>query len=109
MPDQRPEAGVYYRSDNFNFAKVGVPALYPNMGRDMIEGGVERGRELAAAYTRERYHQPTDDYSPDMDWRGGAADLRMLFEIGRRIAESEQWPNWVEGNEFRATRDAMMQ
>lgn len=109
MSDQRPEAGVYYRSDHFNFAKVGVPALYPNMGRDMIEGGVERGQELAAAYTRDRYHQATDDYSPDMDWRGGAADLRLLFEIGRRIAESDQWPNWVEGNEFRAARDAMMQ
>jgi Zn-dependent M28 family amino/carboxypeptidase len=108
MPDQRPEAGVYYRSDHFNFAKVGVPALYPNMGRDLVDGGTERGHELAAAYTRDRYHQATDEYSPDMDWRGGAADLRLLFEIGRRIADSDAWPNWVEGNEFRAARDAMM-
>ncbi len=108
MPDQRPEAGVYYRSDHFNFAKVGVPALYPNMGRDLIDGGVELGHELAAAYNRDRYHKPADEYSPDQNWEGGAADLKLLFEIGRRIADSDAWPNWVEGNEFRAARDAMM-
>ena len=108
MPDQRPEAGVYYRSDHFNFAKVGVPALYPNMGRDLIDGGVELGRELAAAYNRDRYHKAADEYSADQNWEGGAADLKLLFEIGRRIADSDAWPNWVEGNEFRAARDAMM-
>ena len=108
MPDQRPEAGVYYRSDHFNFAKVGVPALYPNMGRDLIDGGVELGQELAAAYNRDRYHKAADEYSADQNWEGGAADLKLLFEIGRRIADSDAWPNWVEGNEFRAARDAMM-
>ncbi len=106
MPDQRPEAGVYYRSDHFNFAKKGVPALYPNMGRDLVEGGVERGRELARRYNAERYHQATDQYSPDQDWSGGAMDLRLYFDIGLKIANSRQWPNWVEGGEFRAVRDA---
>lgn len=105
-PDQRPEAGVYYRSDHFNFAKRGVPALYPNMGRDLVEGGRERGLELAKNFNVERYHQATDEYSPDQDWRGGAADLRLYFDIGLAIANSREWPNWVEGNEFRAIRDA---
>jgi Zn-dependent M28 family amino/carboxypeptidase len=106
MPDQRPEAGVFYRSDHFSFAKQGVPALYPNMGRDMVVGGVERGRALAEAYNAERYHKPTDVYSPDQDWSGGAEDLKLFFEIGRRLAESREWPNWRPGNEFRAARDA---
>jgi Zn-dependent M28 family amino/carboxypeptidase len=106
MPDQRPEAGVYYRSDHFNFAKKGVPALYPNMGRDLVEGGVERGRELARRYNVERYHKATDVYSPEQDWRGGAADLGLYFDIGLGIANSRAWPNWSAGNEFRAVRDA---
>lgn len=104
-PDQRPEAGVYYRSDHFSFAKTGVPALYPNMGRDLINGGRERGMQLASEYNAERYHKPADDYSPEMDWTGAAADVRLFFEIGRRIADSTDWPNWVEGHEFRMARD----
>ncbi len=106
LPDQRPEAGIYYRSDHFNFAKKGVPALYPNMGRDLVEGGRERGNALAAEYTAERYHKPADVYSPEQDWRGAAEDLKLFYEIGLRLAESDEWPNWVEGNEFRALRDA---
>ncbi|MFN2301662.1 MAG: M28 family metallopeptidase [Gammaproteobacteria bacterium] len=104
-PDQRPEAGIYYRSDHFSFAKTGVPALYPNMGRDLVNGGRERGMQLASEYNAERYHKPADKYSPDMDWTGAAADVQMFFEIGRRIADSSDWPNWVEGNEFRMARD----
>ena len=105
-PDQRPEAGTYYRSDHINFAKQGVPALYPKLGRDLVEGGAERGKALADEYTAERYHKPADKYSPDQDWSGGAEDLKLFFEIGLLLAETEQWPNWVEGNEFRALRDA---
>jgi Zn-dependent M28 family amino/carboxypeptidase len=106
LPDQRPEAGVYYRSDHFSFAKQGVPALHPNMGRDLIDGGRERGEALARAYYTERYHRPADEYSPDQDWSGGARDLALYFAIGLELANSSAWPNWVEGNEFRALRDA---
>ena len=106
VPDQRPEAGTYYRSDHFNFAKQGVPALYPKMGVDLLDGGTERGRALARAYNAERYHKPADEYSPDQDWSGAAADLALYFDIGLRIANSSEWPNWAPGNEFRATRDA---
>ena len=105
-PDPRPSAGIYYRSDHFNFAKQGVPALYPNMGRDLIDGGREAGVAEAERYTATRYHAPADDYSPDMDWTGAAEDLKLFFEIGRRIADSGAWPNWNEGNEFRMKRDA---
>jgi Zn-dependent M28 family amino/carboxypeptidase len=105
-PDPRPEAGVFYRSDHFSFARQGVPALFPNMGRDLLDGGRERGLELARSYYAERYHQPADEYSPDQDWRGGALDLKLYFDIGLRLANSTAWPNWVEGHEFRALRDA---
>jgi Zn-dependent M28 family amino/carboxypeptidase len=106
VPDQRPEAGVYYRSDHFNFAKKGVPALYPKMGLDLVDGGTERGRALANAYNAERYHKTTDEYSPDQDWSGAVPDLELYFDIGLGIANSSEWPNWMPGNEFRAVRDA---
>jgi len=105
LPDQRPEAGSYYRSDHFNLAKRGVPALYPKMGLDLLEGGTARGKALSQAYYDERYHKPADEYSPTQDWRGGALDLLLYFDIGRALAMSSDWPNWTPGNEFRAIRD----
>ena len=105
-PEDRPEAGFFYRSDHFSFARQGVPALYTKMGADMFEGGVDRGRALAAEYTAERYHAPADEYDPAMDLRGLAMDLELLFEVGLALADSDDWPNWAEGNEFRAARDA---
>lgn len=106
MPDPRPEAGSYYRSDHFSVAKQGVPAVFPKMGRDLIEGGTERGFELAQNYEKNHYHKATDVYSPDQDWTGGAEDLKLYFEVGLQIANSTAWPNWAEGNEFRVLRDA---
>ena len=106
MPDPRPEAGSYYRSDHFSVAKQGVPAVYPKMGRDLVEGGTERGFERAQNYEKNHYHKATDAYSPDQDWTGGAEDLKLYFDIGLQIANSTAWPNWTEGNEFRALRDA---
>jgi len=105
-PEDQPEAGFFYRSDHFSFAREGVPALYPKMGVDMVDGGVERGRALAAEYVAERYHKPSDEYSVEMDLRGLAQDLTLLFEVGHTLADSGDWPNWTEGNEFRAARDA---
>src|SRR5690606_36673631 len=81
-PDQRAQAEVYYLSDHVNFAKQGEPALNPSMGRDLVEGGRERGLELAGNLDAEREHLATDEYSPDADWRGGAADLKLYFDIG---------------------------
>ena len=108
IPDPEPEKGFYYRSDHFEFAKMGVPALYTDPGIDLVEGGEERGRAELAAYTTERYHQPSDEYDESWDLSGAVQDLRLFFRVGWRIANEAMWPNWREGNEFRALRDSMM-
>jgi Zn-dependent M28 family amino/carboxypeptidase len=104
-PDQRPEAGYFYRSDHFNFAKAGVPALYVKSGavlRDKPEG---TGKAMLDAFTAERYHKPGDEYSEDWDVSGSIEDLRLLFEVGARVANANTWPEWRDGNEFRPARD----
>jgi Zn-dependent M28 family amino/carboxypeptidase len=104
-PDPRPEAGSFYRSDHFSFAKVGVPAISFESGEDMIDGGIERGRKLQTDYVTNAYHQPADEYSSSWDLRGLASDAALLHAVGRRLANSSCWPNWSEDSEFRAIRD----
>ncbi|MDB5721367.1 MAG: peptidase [Alphaproteobacteria bacterium] len=104
-PDPRTEAGGFYRSDHFSFAKQGVPALSFGTGRDLVRGGVERGKALSDAYTKDRYHQPADEWSADWDMSGVAPDLTLLYRTGRALADSRAWPNWSSDSEFRATRD----
>jgi len=108
VPDPTPEAGYYYRSDHFELAKMGVPMIYPDNGTDAVEGGTEVGEAAADRYRAERYHMPTDEY--DETWRldGAVADVRLFYEMGARIADSDEWLNWNEGTEFRAVRDASM-
>jgi Zn-dependent M28 family amino/carboxypeptidase len=108
QPDAEPEKGFYYRSDHFNFAKVGVPALYPDAGVDHVERGEAYAREQRDKYTTERYHKPSDEYDPSWDLRGAIDDLRLFFLVGYRIVNEETYPNWRPGTEFRATRDSMM-
>lgn len=100
-----PEKGFYYRSDHFNFAKKGVPSLYAKAGIDLLEGGTERGKRLQAEYVENRYHKPGDEYDPEWDLSGIAQDLQLFQQVGERIADSDAWPDWYEGNEFRAIRD----
>ena len=104
-PDSTPEAGYYYRSDHFAFAKRGVPMLYLDGGEDLIEGGVEAGRAAAADYRENRYHAPGDEYDENWNWAGVMSDLQLFYRIGRMLAMSGSWPNWLEGDEFRAIRD----
>ncbi len=104
-PDPRPEAGGFFRSDHFPFAKRGVPAISFGSGNDLVNGGVPRGRALGEAYTRDRYHQPADEWRADWDLSGMAADLSMLFELGSSLANSTAWPNWSVDSEFRGERD----
>ena len=106
QPDPRPEAGFYYRSDHVNLAKHGVPMLYADNGEDLIDGGVEAGRAFADAYRDGRYHQPADEYHASWNLEGMVEDVRLLYAVGSRLAETEQWPNWYDGHEFRAVRDA---
>lgn len=103
-PDTRPEAGFFYRSDHISLAKKGVPMLYAGEGEDKRDGGVAAGRAAAAAYTAERYHKPMDEYSDDWDLSGLEEDAQALFEVGLRIANSQDWPTWYPGNEFEAIR-----
>ncbi len=104
-PNPNPEAGYYYRSDHFAFAKRGVPMLYVDGGEDLVEGGRAAGAAIAADYRENRYHGPKDEYDPTWDWSGVMADLALFYRIGRTLGESASWPNWNEGDEFRAIRD----
>jgi len=103
------QSGFYFRSDHFNFAKAGVPALYADGGEDLIDGGVEAGKRAAEAYGKDRYHGPKDEYDP-ATWKldGVVEDLELLSGVGQQLAGGDAWPNWYEGNPFKANRDAMM-
>ena len=108
-PDAKPEAGYFYRSDHISLAKKGVPMLYADKGEDLIEGGTEAGAAAAQDYTANRYHAPGDEYDP-ATWRmdGVVETLEILRDTGAAIAYTDLAPNWYEGNEFRALRDAQM-
>ncbi len=104
-PNPKPEAGYYYRSDHFAFAKKGVPMLYIDGGEDLIDGGRAVGAAVAEEYTENRYHGPKDEFNEAWDWSGVMADLQLYYRIGRSMAMSKDWPNWNPGDEFKATRD----
>jgi len=103
--DPHPEAGHFYRSDHFSFAKVGVPAISFGNGNDLANGGVARGEALDKEYVAKHYHQPSDEWSPSWDFTGMAEDVQLLHNLGRDLANSRAWPNWSSDSEFRATRD----
>lgn len=103
--EPNPERGYYYRSDHFNFAKVGIPALYAESGEDSVDHGREWGAAQAQEYTDNRYHAPADEYDPNWDLSGSAEDIRMYFDIATKLANSADFPEWFEGNEFKAIRD----
>jgi len=104
--DTHPEAGSYYRSDHFNFAKVGIPALYTSSGIDVIGKGKEYGQKIEDDYTDHNYHQPSDNYNA-ATWtmEGAISDLQLLFLVGKRIASEGKWPAWKPSSEFKAIRD----
>ena len=104
-PEPSPEAGYYYRSDHFSLARVGVPMLYPKLGEDLLVGGSAVGHAAAEDYRAHRYHQPSDEYDPNWDWGGALHELRTFYDIGRDLANRRDWPNWYQGDEFRAIRD----
>jgi len=106
LPDPHPETGGFYRSDHFSFAKVGVPAISFSQGLDLVNGGTARGEALAEAYNKNNYHQPSDEWHADWDWSGVAENAELLHDVGLRLANSREWPNWSADSEFRAARDA---
>ncbi len=107
VPDDKPEAGYYYRSDHISLAKKGVPMLYSDPGNDHVVNGLTYGEDFAKTYTKERYHKPTDEYDNSWDLSGLEQSSEILFELGYDIANSQDWPNWYEGTEFRSLRDKM--
>ncbi len=104
--DAEAEKGYFYRSDHFELSKFGVPMLYPGSGYDHIEKGVAYGIEKSNEYTANHYHQPSDEYDSSWDMTGAVEDLRLYFETGHNIVNSNDWPEWYEGTEFKALRDA---
>jgi Zn-dependent M28 family amino/carboxypeptidase len=105
VPDPKTETGGFYRSDHFPMAKQGVPAISFKPGIDLDTGGVERGKALAAAYTRDRYHQPADEWQAGWDLSNMRPDLTLLYRTGRTLANSRSWPEWSPDSEFKAKRD----
>ena len=104
-PEVHPEAGYYYRSDHFNFAKAGIPALYIGSGVDVIGKESGYGKKMDDEYTKKNYHRPSDEYDA-ATWKldGAIDDLQLLFRIGRRLAYDQNWPEWKPGSEFKAIR-----
>jgi Zn-dependent M28 family amino/carboxypeptidase len=107
-PDAEPEKGFYYRSDHFNFAKQGVPALDPEGGIDYIGKPAEWGMKKRDEYTENDYHKPSDEIKPDWNLAGAVEDVRLLMAVGYRVANAAKYPEWKPGTEFKAKREAML-
>ena len=105
-PDKSPEAGYFYRSDHINFAKKGIPMIYADPGIDLVNGGIEKGSELARNYTANDYHSPTDEVRDDWDWEGIEQDMDIFTNFIDDLANSGEYPNWYIKSEFRGARDA---
>lgn len=106
--DENPGSGSYYRSDHFNFAKVGVPALDLHNGAKSIQRGEEFGKQQAKDYNEQRYHQPSDQYSDAMDTKGMAQTANLMYQLGVKLSNETTFPGWKKGSEFKAIRDKMM-
>ncbi len=103
--EAHPEAGAYYRSDHFNFAKVGIPALYVSTGTEVPGKEAGYGKKMEELYNEKHYHSPSDEYDSTWVWDGAIADLKLLLQVGKRLAYTEKWPAWKTGSEFKAIRD----
>ncbi|WP_421850456.1 M28 family metallopeptidase [Novosphingobium sp.] len=104
-PEEGPEKGFYYRSDHFSLAKRGVPMFDLKRGTNLVVGGVAAGKAITEDYENNRYHQPSDQYEVSWDMSGMKQDVTLFYRLGRDLAQSNAWPNWHPGDEFRAIRD----
>ena len=102
--DEFPEKGSFYRSDQFSFAKIGVPAAYVKKGTDVVGKPAGYGKERVQAYERNDYHQPSDEFRESFDFSGAVEDLRLAFWLGCRVARAPGLPRWNKGDEFEAAR-----
>ncbi|MDA8709108.1 M28 family peptidase [Gammaproteobacteria bacterium] len=105
-PDPNPEKGYFYRSDHISFAKRGVPVLYADGGFDLVAGGKEAGFLIEEQYRVDAYHGVADEYDESWNLDGLNQSIDVIFNISNELANSQQWPNWYDGNEFKSIRDA---
>jgi Zn-dependent M28 family amino/carboxypeptidase len=103
-PEAHPEAGLYYRSDHFSFAKIGVPSVSISGGKEVIGKDDGYGQKLKDDYTAKRYHQPADEYDANWNLDGAVEDIGVFFKIGKRIAFETKFPQWRETSEFKKLR-----
>ena len=108
VPDTKPEAGYFYRSDHISLAKLGVPMLYSDAGNNHVVNGMTYGQNFEEEYTKLRYHKVADEYDNSWDLSGIKQVSDILLDMGYDLANSEDWPNWYEGTEFRGLRDEML-
>jgi Zn-dependent M28 family amino/carboxypeptidase len=108
-PNSEPEKGTFFRADNFEFAKVGVPALYVgSRPKEYLGQPANYGQKKSDDYTLHHYHQVSDEVNPAWNLSGAVDDIRLLFEVGYQVATGDQYPTWLSGSEFKAKRDQMM-
>ena len=107
-PNSQPEKGSFYRADQFEFCKVGVPSLYIGGGKEVLGKAPEFGQQKKDEYIANIYHQVSDQVNPEWDLSGAAQDMRLLFEVGYEVANGKKWPEWKSGTEFKAKREAML-
>ena len=108
VPDPEPEKGFFYRSDHFEFAKEGVPALYPDSGNEYIGKPDGYGQRKRDEYTARDYHKVSDEVKPDWDLSGAVEDARLFVAVGLHVAQTIKFPAWKPGTEFKAKREAML-
>jgi Zn-dependent M28 family amino/carboxypeptidase len=108
VPEPFPEKGYFYRSDHFEFAKQGVPALYAESGMTSVDKGGDYLKQKADAYTEKDYHKVSDEVRPDWDLAGAVEDLQLYFRVGYQVAQGSTWPEWKPGTEFKEKRDQML-
>ena len=108
QPDAEPEKGFFYRSDHFEFAKQGVPALYTDAGTEYVGKPAGYGQQKRDEYTANYYHSPQDDIKPDWETSGAVQDCEFYLGVGYHVANADTIPQWAPGNEFRATREKML-
>lgn len=107
-PGSHPERGSFYRSDHFEFMKLGLPALYAKSGLDYRDHPAGYGENRVTEYIDRDYHKVSDEIKPDWDLSGAVEDLELLRTVGIEVGTAPQWPTWREGSEFKAIRDQSM-
>jgi len=103
-PEANPEAGWYFRSDHFPFAKRGVPAIAFRAGRDLVDGGTAAGSAIVEPYNARDYHQTSDEFDPRWTFAGTVQEATVAYELGRALANDGSWPGWNPGVEYAALR-----